>query len=58
MEQFNKSEIDADTTYKMQKQILNDELGDEEFLGFALLFGIGTIHACYLTGLCRNRRCT
>ena len=32
----NKEEIDCDTLYKIQKQILIDEIEDEEFLGFAI----------------------
>jgi len=33
---FNKDEINCDTLFKMQKQILTDEIEDEEFLEFAL----------------------
>ena len=33
---FNKDEIDCDTLYKIQKQILVDEIEDEEFLEFAI----------------------
>ena len=36
IEQFNKGEINADTTFKIQKQILIDEIEDGEFLGFAI----------------------
>jgi hypothetical protein len=36
VEQFNKGKIDADTTFKMQKQILTDEIDDAEFLEFAI----------------------
>ncbi len=36
MEQFNKDEINAVTTFKMQKQILTDEIDDAEFLEFAI----------------------
>ncbi len=32
VEKFNKGQIDADTTFKMQKQILTGELKDEDFL--------------------------
>ena len=32
----NKEEIDCDTLYKIQKQILIDEIDDEEFLEFAI----------------------
>lgn len=32
----NKEEIDCDTLYKIQKQILIDEIEDEEFLEFAI----------------------
>ncbi len=33
---FNKGEIDADTSCQIEKQILTDEFGDEEFLAFAI----------------------
>ncbi len=33
---FNKGEIGADTSSKIEKQILVDEFDDEEFLGFAI----------------------
>ena len=36
IEQFNKGEIDADTTFKIQKQILIEEIEDKEFLEFAI----------------------
>ncbi len=36
VEQFNKDKIDADSTFKIQKQILTDEIEDEEFLEFAI----------------------
>ncbi len=36
VEQFNRDKIDADTTFKIQKQILTDEIDDEEFLEFAI----------------------
>ena len=36
IEQFNKVEIDADSTFKIQRQILTEEIEDEEFLGFAV----------------------
>ena len=36
MEQFNKGKIDTDSTLKMQKQILIDEIDDPEFLEFAI----------------------
>ncbi len=32
---FNNGEIDADTSCKMEKQILTDEIPDTEFLNFA-----------------------
>ncbi len=32
----NKGEIDADTSFKISKQILVDEFDDEEFLEFAI----------------------
>ncbi len=35
-EKFNKSEIDADTSFKIDKQILTDEFDDPEFLEFAI----------------------
>ncbi len=36
IEQFNKGEIDADTSFKIDKQILTDEIDDPEFLEFAI----------------------
>ncbi len=36
IERFNKGEIDADTSSKIEKQILEDEFDDEEFLNFAI----------------------
>ncbi len=33
---FNKGEIDADTSSKIEKQILEDEFDDPEFLSFAI----------------------
>ncbi len=33
---FNKGEIDADTSSKIEKQILEDEIDDPEFLNFAI----------------------
>ena len=33
---FNIGEIDADTSLKISKQILEDEFDDEEFLNFAI----------------------
>ncbi len=33
---FNKGEIDADTSLKISKQILEDEFDDPEFLEFAI----------------------
>jgi hypothetical protein len=36
VEQFNKGEIDADNTFKMQRQILTDEIDDPELLEFAI----------------------
>jgi hypothetical protein len=33
---FNKSEIDADISSKIEKQILVDEFDDPEFLNFAI----------------------
>ena len=36
VEQFNKGKINADTTFKMQRQILADEIDDVEFLEFAI----------------------
>ncbi len=36
MEQFNESKIDTDTTFKIQRQILTDEIDDAEFLEFAI----------------------
>lgn len=34
--QFNKSETNADTTFKMQEQIITDETDDPEFFEFAI----------------------
>ena len=36
IKRFNKGEIDADTSSKIEKQILVDEFDDEEFLEFAI----------------------
>ncbi|MEE9605501.1 MAG: hypothetical protein V3V70_08015 [Candidatus Scalindua sp.] len=36
MAKFNKDEIDADTSFKIDKQILTDEFDDLEFLEFAI----------------------
>jgi len=36
IERFNKGEIDADTSFKISKQILVDEFDDPEFLEFAI----------------------
>ncbi len=36
VEQFNKGEIDANTMFKMQRQILFGEIEDKEFRGFAI----------------------
>ncbi len=36
MERFNKCEIDADTSCRIEKQILTDEIQDTEFLNFAV----------------------
>ncbi len=33
---FNKGKIDADTSFKIDKQILIDEIDDSEFLNFAI----------------------
>ncbi len=51
-EKFNEGEIDADTSFKIDKKILTDEFDDPEFLAFAIenhseLFGYiatGRIH--------------
>ncbi len=37
IERFNKGEIDADTSSKVEKQILFDEFGDPEFLELAIV---------------------
>ncbi len=36
IEQFNKDKLDCDTCFEMQKQILTDEIDDDEFLEFAI----------------------
>ncbi len=36
MEKFNKGEIAADTSFKMEEQILTDEIQDQELLNFAV----------------------
>ena len=36
IERFNNDEIDADTSYKISKQILSDEIQDTELLNFAI----------------------
>lgn len=45
LESFNKGEVDADTSCKIEKQILVDEFDEPEFLDFAIenyseMFGI------------------
>ena len=45
IERFNKGEIDADTSCQIEKQILTDEIQDQELLNFAVenmheLFGL------------------
>ncbi len=37
IKRFNKGEIDADTSSKIEKQILVDEFDDPEFLNFAMV---------------------
>ncbi len=37
IERFNKGEIDADTSSKIERQILEDEFDDPEFLNFAMV---------------------
>jgi hypothetical protein len=37
LERFNKGEIDADTSSKIEKQILVDEFDDPEFLEFTMV---------------------
>ncbi len=37
IERFNKGEIDADTSSKIERQILEDEFDDPEFLEFAMV---------------------
>ncbi len=51
LERFNKGEIDANTSCQIEKQILTDEIQDQEFLNFAVeniseLFG----YLCYWKG--------
>ena len=36
MAKLDKDEIDADTSFKMERQILTDEIDDPEFLTFAI----------------------
>ncbi len=36
IKRFNNDEIDADASYKIEKQILTDEIDDTEFLNFAV----------------------
>ncbi len=36
IELFNNGEISADTTFKLQKKVLIDEIDDDEFLGFTI----------------------
>ncbi len=36
IERFNNDQIDADTSYKISKQILTDEIQDTELLNFAI----------------------
>jgi hypothetical protein len=47
VEQFNKGRIDADTTFKTQKQILTDEIEDREFLEF-MAHKLPRRFACFL----------
>ncbi len=44
IERFNKGEINADTSCQIEKQILTDEIGNPEFLEFA----IEIIVKCYV----------
>ncbi|MEE9605653.1 MAG: hypothetical protein V3V70_08785 [Candidatus Scalindua sp.] len=37
LEKLNKGEIDADTSCQIEKQILEDEFDDPEFLEFAMV---------------------
>lgn len=46
--QFNKGKINADTTFKIQRQILINEIEDEAFLAFA-------IENFYMMGVCFSR---
>ncbi len=39
IERFNNDEIGADTSYKISKQILTDEIQDTELLNFANVIG-------------------
>jgi hypothetical protein len=36
LEKFSKGKIDADTSFKIERQILTDEIDDQEFLNFAI----------------------
>ncbi len=49
MERFNKGEIDADTSSKIEKQILTDEIQDQEFLNFAV-YNISELFGYLATG--------
>ena len=47
VEQFNKGRIDADTTFKTQKQILTEEIEEGEFLEF-MAHKLPRRFACFL----------
>ncbi len=49
MEKFNKGEIDADTSFKMEEQILTDEIQDQELLNFAV-YNISELFGYIATG--------
>jgi hypothetical protein len=56
IERFNNDEIDADTSYKISKQILTDEIQDQEFLDFAV-YNISELFGYLATGRVNIRIC-
>ncbi len=58
IERFNKGEIDCNTSCRMEKEILTDEIQDTEFLNFAV-YNISELFGYLASGrvnirICRN----
>ncbi len=53
---FNKGEIDVDTSCQIEKQILTDEIQDQEFLNFAV-YNISELFGYLATGRVNIRIC-